>query len=73
MNKITNEDALKDVVAAGLVPYIKEQVEECEQGQLGLYCMATLIGVAVNAYFQVFMTGNSVDTPYQHPNEEMKR
>lgn len=64
IGNVQNENALKELVASGLFPCIKramQKYEETPDDEKYLYGTAFEIGEYVDAYHQIFLTGNRVE------------
>jgi hypothetical protein len=64
IGNITNEKALKDMVASGLFPCIKrtmQKYEDTPDSEKYLYSAAFEIGEYIDTYHRVFQTGNRVE------------
>lgn len=64
IGNITNEKALKDMVAGGLIPCIKRAIQEYEDkpdSEKYLYSTAFKIGEYIDTYHNFFQTGNRVE------------
>ncbi len=62
--RVDNEEALKDLVASGLFPAIKNAIQKYENtpdSEKYLYRTAFMIGEYIDTYHKFFMTGNSVE------------
>lgn len=64
IGNITNEKALKEMVASGLLPCIKKAMKEYEDtpdSKKYLYSTAFKIGEYIDTYHKIFRTGNRVE------------
>lgn len=64
LGEITNEKALKEMIAGGLIPCIKREIQEYEDepdSEKCLYITAFNIGEYIDTYHEVFQTGNRVE------------
>ena len=62
IGQVENEEALKKLVANGLIPSIEREIKEYKESEAPyLYSMAFSIGELVDAYHKLFMTGNSCE------------
>lgn len=64
LGSVTNEKALKEMVAGGLIPCIKREIQKYEaepDSEKCLYITAFNIGEYIDTYHKFFQTGNEVE------------